>query len=512
MSALPKELGVAAGPVVSLSRQSELYLLEAVGLMTSSFEWNATSEKARSGADGLMRESPTAAMLTTYSQSMSAGSVDASIPQSQVHLLSIMLDVLVSQLNMIAKHPDQLHCAAELADISSHKLASIAALCRGHSYKKCGTISNPQFEQFQDAVGNIFGTSFPVVSSICQSPLAQYRAVREKGVVYFHRLLQVLGMKILGHVRDSYIHFISNADATDLENVVQLANSLMVEFGSNATSFVDDVLGTTLDRIVYLYSDEGCVASATAALAAQVVDINNVNSDTAAPSPLPSLESTRVLLQRQYLAFLQHTATYNCHAALTSSQNIGRLDSVFSSVIQGLGGGGDGISAQGGIQLRRAALCFLSELSKDWLLQEDSESQPGGPTLNIKVTSEQPPGNKPAVPPPPVQVSAALTSLLFETVLPLALTTCTGGSGLDMRADVQSQGILVDTGVLISTLMSRRPRDTQEYFRRVLLPGLGWHVNAVTPMLALLDTKVPVGTFKESFKKLIRQNLGSSCK
>ena len=54
---------------------------------------------------------------------------------------------------------------------------------------------------------------------------------------------------------------------------------------------------------------------------------------------------------------------------------------------------------------------------------------------------------------------------------------------------------------------SRRPRHTLEYFRRVLLPGLGWHVNTVTPMLQLLETKVPLGSFKESFKKLIRQNL-----
>lgn len=502
-----------AGPVVALRRQSELYLLEAIGIMTSSFDWNAGSgvDKGKS-YETAMSESPTAAMLAAYAQQnglMPAGNIDASIPQSQVHLMSIMLEVLVSQLSLVARHPDLERCGAELSDIASHKLASIAALCRGHSYKKCGTVSNPQYEQFQDAIGNIFGTSFPVVSSICQGPLVQYKTVRDKGVVYFHRLLQVLGMKVLGHIRDSYLCFISNADTLDLENVVQLANSLMVEFGSSATTFVDEVLGTTLDRIVYLYSDEGCAASVAAAMAAQAnIDRNNVNSETIVQAPVPSLETTRILLQRQYLCFLQHIATYSCHAALTSSRNMSRLDSIFRSVVQGLNGGGDGISAQGGIPLRRAALCFLSELTRDWIISEESEAQPGGSSINIKATSDASGSLK--LPAPPSQVSTALASLLFETVLPVALTVCTGGAGLDMRGDVQSQGLLVDTGVLISVLVGRRPRDTIEYFRRVLLPGLGWHVNAVTPMLALLDTKVPVGTFKESFKKLIRQNLGTS--
>lgn len=511
MSSMPKELG-SGGPIVSLRRQSELYLLEAVGIMTSSFDWPGTggSDKTKSGNDGSTAESPTATMLATYAQQnglMGVGSVDATIPQSQVHLLSIMLDVLVRQLDMMAKHPDQVRCGAELADIASHKLASVAALCRGHSYKKC-TGSNAQYEQFQDAVGNIFGTSFPVVSSICQSPLVQYKPVRDRGVVYFHRMLQVLGMKILGHVRDSYMCFITNADASDIETVVQLGNSLMVEFGSNATNFVDEVFAPTLDRIGYLYSDEGTAASTAAAMAAQAnVDRQNMNGESIVQAPLPSLESTRIMLQRQYLGFLQHIASYNCHAALTSARNMGRLDNVFTSVIQGLNGGGDGISAQGGIPLRRAAISFLSELMKEWVISEESEGQ--GTTIDIKTASGAPSG-KPVLPPPPPQVSAALTSLLFETVLPQALTVCTGGTGLDMRGDVQSQGILVDTGVLISVLVGKRPRDTLEYFRRVLLPGLGWHVNAVTPMLALLDTKVPVGTFKESFKKLIRQNLGAS--
>jgi hypothetical protein len=489
---------------VSLRRQSELYLLEAVGMMTSSFDWSGTNagagDKARANGDG--GESPTATMLAVYAQQndlMNSANVDSSVPQSQIQLLAAMLEVLVTQLGLIANHPDQVRYAAELADIASHKLASIAALCRGHSCKKSPG-SNPQFEQFQDAVVNIFGTSFAVVLSICQSPLVQHRPVRDRGAVYYHRMMQVLGMKILSCVTQSYLCFVSYADASDIENIIQLANSLMVEFGSSAASFVDEILGSALDRIGYLYSDEGCAASAAAALAVQAgVDRNSLNSESVVQAPLPSLEVTRIMLQRQYLGLLEHIATNNCHAALTSPRNMPRLDSIFTSVIQGLSGGGDGISPQGGIALRRAALSFLAQLIKDWVVSEDSEGQ-GVDSSGGKVA---------VVPPPPPQVSAAITTLLFETVLPQALTVCTGGTGLDMRGDVQSQGILVDTGILISVLVGRRPRDTQEYFRRVLLPGLGWHVNAVTPMLSLLDTKVPVGTFKESFKKLIRQNLGS---
>ena len=417
-----------------------------------------------------------------------------------------MLDVLVSQLSLIANHPDLVRCAAELADIASHKLASIAALCRGHSYKKCpGT--NPQFEQFQEAVVNIFCTSFGVVSSICRSALVQYKSLRDKGVVYYHRMLQVIGIKILETVRDNYLCFVSYADSSDIENTVQLANSLMVEFGASAVTFVDEVLGTTLDRIGYLYTDEGVLESTNAIMATQAsIDRNCLNSKTVVQASVPSLETTRIMLQRQYLGFLQHVAIYNCNNALTSARNVGRLDSIFSSVIQGLNGGGDGISAQGGIVLRRAALSFLAELVRHWTVLEDTDKC--SPHINTKEGHEG--ASSGSLYPPPPHVSAALTKLLFEAVLPQTLTVCTGGSGLDIKGDVQSQGILVDTGALIFNLASRRPRDTREYFGRVLLPGLGWHVNAVTPMLTLLDTKVPSGTFKESFKKLIRQNLGAS--
>lgn len=55
---------------VSLNRQSELYLLESVGIMTSSFDWtNSTgSEKGIPGSDHMSGESPTAQALASYAQ------------------------------------------------------------------------------------------------------------------------------------------------------------------------------------------------------------------------------------------------------------------------------------------------------------------------------------------------------------------------------------------------------------------------------------------------------------
>lgn len=520
----------------SLKRQSELYLLEAVGTMTSSFDWSSgsggcsvassTSGIGLSGAPDknngfsmVTGESPTAFMLASYAQQNSISSVsgqlircklilfnllmliifllvDPNIPQAQIQLLAVMLDVLIGQLRLVAEHPELTRFGGELADIVSHKFASIAALCsKGHSYKKHS--GNQQYEQFHQSVSSIFESSLGAALLICTGPLVQHKPVRDRGVVYFHRMLSVVGAKLLGRVSDCYLYFIRYADTTDIENVIQLANSFLVEFGSSAAEFVDIVLGPALDRIVYLYSDEG-TAVATATAASQAASSGAGSIDV----PIVSLEATRVMLQKQYLSFLQHIASYSCHAVLTSSRNAARLDSIFNTVMQGLNGGGDGISIQGGIPLRRCALLFLSELTKEWVIPEEPSSlQTNGPVIDVSVI------NSPGSSPPPQHVSEALLTLLFQRVLPMALTICSGGTGLDMKGDVQSQGIIVDTGALICALAGRRPRETSEYFRRELLPGLGWHVNAMTPMLALLDTKIPVGTFKDSFKKLIRQNL-----
>jgi hypothetical protein len=171
------------------------------------------------------------------------------------------------------------------------------------------------------------------------------------------------------------------------------------------------------------------------------------------------------------------------------------LDTIFSIVMQDINGGGDGISVQGGITLRRNALVFLSELSKDWVALEspapdNSSSASAGASV-------------------PSHISLALWSFVVEQALPVAMSICMGRSPVDVRNDVQSQSILTDTGVLIHALMSRRPCETVRYLTERLLPQMGWPHAVIGQLSQILDPKMPVGTFKESFKKLIRQNLGA---
>jgi hypothetical protein len=465
---LPPGAAMATGSASPLAKQSELYLLEAVGVMTS---------VSAEGSDG---------------------SETASIAAGQLQLLSMLLDVLTNQLQSVLNHPDISRYGSELAEIAAHKLSSIAALCRGHSYKSKSHIP----ADWTSKVSHAFFVSLAPAVALCTGSLAAFKPLRDRGVVYFHRMIQVLGAPILNYVRDIYLSFLLFAEASEMEGIVQLANQLLLEFGGSSAAFIDDVMGPTLDRIVFLYTDEGYVAAAAAAAeaTAESMAARKLSSGDGGEAPIESapysFEVQKVALQKQYLNLLHHIAAHGCHSVFISSRNISRLDTIFSVVMQDINGGGDGISVQGGITLRRNALVFLSELSKDWVSSEspvaDSSSSASSAAVSV-----------------PSHISVALWSFVVEQALPVAMSICMGRSPVDVRNDVQSQSILTDTGVLIYALLSRRPAETVRYLTERLLPQMGWPHSVIGQLSQILDPKMPVGTFKESFKKLIRQNLGA---
>ncbi len=130
--------------------------------------------------------------------------------------------------------------------------------------------------------------------------------------------------------------------------------------------------------------------------------------------PIQSLEASKILLQKQYLLFLQHIASNNCHGVFISPRNRSRLGNIFVAVSQAITGGGDGISVQGGIPLRRAALAFLSELAKDWIYLEDTFGNSSNTDQQIKINLPSNDSGKNPIEQPPPEVASALHSYIME--------------------------------------------------------------------------------------------------
>lgn len=106
-----------------LSEQEELYVLEAVGLMTSAVHTPASPSDVGTAAAG--------------------GSLTTSTKQTQ--LLSDMVSHLRSQILTIASHPERAQYAHELGCLVAHKISSLGALAKGHSYKRAvGAYGSPQ--------------------------------------------------------------------------------------------------------------------------------------------------------------------------------------------------------------------------------------------------------------------------------------------------------------------------------------------------------------------------------
>lgn len=466
-----------------LSDSSELHLLEAIGLITSSTYCSWDGEAPSSSQDS---EDVIQSKLQQKEAEMQLQR------RRRQQTLEEVIHLISGHIHSLLSHPQLQRYTDELASLVAHKVSCLSSLAKGHSYKS--RLKHPE-SSFDAALA--FDVAAAAVVAAAHS-LGRISAVRGKCVIFHHRMVLCMGLKALDALGHSMPLLLSHCDSKQLdsvkenssavisegssEEVLQLLNQAMLEFQNGALNLVDACLNPALKKCWLLSAELESISYVPTSQQPAGATTNNPDGGTKVNIEAPHFQAERISLQKQSLVFLQHVATQQCDQALYSDRNSQLLPTIFDNeILIGLQGGRGRISKQGGIALRKAATCTLTGLVKSWLSDSSSSTHPI-----------------------PSSLSSALWSFLKEKALPTVLNSCTDGTSLDLR-DAAAQAFLVDVGTFLWTLSS--PTCQQEQLRVYLseaLPALGWSINAATVLQNMLATTTPLGTFKENFKKFIR--------
>lgn len=471
-----------------ISEQSEMYLCETVALLTSHFSSGPGASSSANGTE-LLR-----------------GIVDAQL--SQMHLA----------LCLFAEQPQ---LTEGLCAVVTRRMSALAGLTKGYSCRM-NPSAVPVFEQ-----------STTAVVAVAQR-LAFQRGLRAKILVFLHRMVACIGERILPYEGQILPALLAAADATDADDVVQVLNQLMVEYGQDSLPVVDKLFLSVIDKYSSMSVALESSSTATVTTSSAV--------ETAAGVVAPHLQSERLSLHRQYLLFLQHVACFNCAATLFNPAHLHRLEEIlYSVVLVGISGGsaaGQGAQDTGKINpsylastdsqdsapVRKGALSIVNGLVSAWLMPPGISaapapsgvtSSPGG-TLSSAAVAVVPN-------PPPAEVAQAFRSYLLDQALPRALYSvsawCTQpahrqGAQLNVK-DAAAQSVLVELALLLrdthivlayspATQAMSNTAESAAYFHN-LLRSLGWPDHRTQVFLQHLTAATPLGTFKEAFKLFIRE-------
>lgn len=476
-----------------ISEQSEMYLCETVALLTSHFSYNQAQGQGQNSTGG-----------SVTGTELLRGIVDAQL--SQMHLA----------LCLFAEQPQ---LTEGLCAVVTRRMSALAGLTKGYNCK-VNPSAVPVFEQ-----------STTAVAAVAQR-LSFQRGLRAKILVFLHRMVACIGDRILPYEEQILPSLLAAADATDADDVVQVLNQLMVEYGKDSLPVVDKLFLSVIDK----YSAMS-ITLETSSTATVTSGPNATTEHVAAGVVAPHLQSERLSLHRQYLLFLQHVACFNCAATLFNPAHLHRLEEIlYSVVLVGISGGSAtsqsedtskinpsylaSTDSQDSAPVRKGALSIVNGLVSAWLLPAGTStpasnvSSPGGTfSSGVAVLAN----------PPPAEVAQAFRSYLLEQALPRALYSvsawCTQpphrqGPQLNVK-DAAAQSVLVEMAMLLrdthvtlsysaATQSTSNTADSAAYFHG-LLRSLGWPDHRTQLFIQHLTAPTPLGTFKEAFKLFIRE-------
>ena len=431
-----------------LNDNSELYLLESIGIITSNTNCSVAKEQQRL-------------------------------------LFTEMISHLREQVRTLCSHPDRCQYEAEFAAMLAHKASSFAALAKGHSSKL----------QPED-VGALLETATEMGMAI--NLFAAYPNVRARGVIFMHRMIMAVGSEILLPIQAILPNLLTYADAKETDTVVQLLNQCMIEFTDQVLDIIDVIFLPVCEKYKFLYStmEHNYLASQ-----------DHDESDRISKGlEGPRFDVERTSVMKQFLLFVQHIVRYDCHTAISISQRgntpfIQPLLHIVLASIRGLISTEfctqeySSVSIISGIPLRKCGICILTDLVKEW-----SNGATGiGPQSILRG----------AVPP---ELSEAFARMLFDELLPSSLAICvhrpTSDDSVDLK-DAQTLSLVQDIGVLLWTIANvRGVEEIISYLEHVATPSLCWPAQITARVIDELKRGDNLGTFKDMFKKIIK----SQCK
>lgn len=486
-----------------LTESAELYLLETVGVVTSSSNVLAPDvmivNQDRGTADG-------------SSNAGTSRQVDAQTRALQQSMLSEMVECIIHQIQQVLQHSALHQYMDEFSSVIAHKIASIGSLSKGYSVK-----SHPY------AVG-VFVRACEYGVVPCIEAFGRFENFRSRVVVLIHRLVKCLGDDILTVLITPSIRcLLVYADTSrDTDMAVQVLNQLMIEFNVKTVPMIEVLLPVVMNKCSSLLKELDDVVPGQNSSANQ----NPQNPQNfMAPAHIASEKNT---LRKLYLVFLQHIATHGCHSVFYSTAvnpvvtmtsgnlsvqqptpvaNVHRLEEILNLLVdcwKGVYDFNTGAKVVVNLGVRKNAVIIMSNLCGVWLADQQ----------DLKASH------------PPTHIVSAFRSLVYQSLLPLLLTSCMDSGVINLK-DAGGIALVADIGGLFyniivanATSNSYVENSTEfiNYVQLVLLPGLGWPTNpCVVDFINLLSTimnggcgtnakpAVVVGVFKEHFKKFMKK-------
>lgn len=188
-----------------LNPTSELHLLDAIGIITSS-SYSLTPE----------------------------------LRQKQLQLLSDMIRVIMGQIDSVLSNPLLSRYMEELAEVISHKVNSFSNLARGHHYKE-----RPESIE-------LFGQASQAVVNSLQV-LGAAQIVRNKSLMFAHRMIKCMGSQSMEVIHSIFGLLLTHSDLKDTEDVVQLLNQSILEYDAGSMSLIDSYLGKVINKFLTLF-------------------------------------------------------------------------------------------------------------------------------------------------------------------------------------------------------------------------------------------------------------------
>ena len=457
-----------------LDEEAEVHLLEALSLLTSS----ANSDRDRGpnpSPNPSQQQLFQSALLQQLLQTLS----------SQIHSLSSLVGCLPDHVPPSKEIGAGSEAEAEVppaVGMLARRIHGAASLCCGFTHRTHSSAS-PHFEgAFTAVLSSLLAPTGPQ----WQSPL-RYGPVRASTVVLTHKALLAVGPRCLQlqlQVQGQTLLLLAALLRTllgqrDLDYVPQLLNQIMVEFRQAAVDLVADLLPAVFDRLSQAGLEQGRSAQGG--------------------EEAPHMAAERASPRRQLLLLLQHVSTHDCQAAFFCSPMHERyLEATLEMTMSCLQGrilnSSSSLPSQASVPagdsalilpLQRAALVILTALSKAWL----PPAAEGGMA-------------------PPLQLREAFRSFLFSSALPALLLALSDPRNINAR-DANAQGVLAEAASLLWTVVSSYQAGEAE-LAVVQTAGAVWPAEACNRLAQLLGgaRSAPLGTFRESFKQMIRSLSG----
>ena len=432
-----------------LTEQSELYMLEAAGILTSH------------------RAMP------------SGGSeVSVSYREQQERILTEIAMHLQGQINSIRSHPNRAQFEPDLAVFLAHKVSSIAAIAKGHSYNVQTT-----------AIAALTAAAREVSGAI--NEFAAYPAVRARGIIFMHRMITAIGPAVLGPIQECLAVLLRYSDYKDTDSTVQLLNQCLIEFSDQMLDLIDAAFVTIFEKIKQLYT--------TLEENLQVAPSSDEDNESGG---VPRFDGERLSISKQFLVFIQHIVLNQCHAALSISrfQNNAYLLQILQIVISGLRGeisshltqNPSVLTHESSIPLRKSAILTLSGLVREWA----PKAVGAGPISSQRGSVSD-------------ELSQAFVEVLYSEVLPYCLILCNnkkelvnGVRPLDLQ-DAQSLSLVSEIGGLLWFVAEvRGSQEISTWLANIYL-SVRWPLEVAAEVSRHLEVHLPLGTLKDAFRTLM---------